>query len=913
MSIKYVTKRDGSKEAYQPTKILKWELWACEGFKEFIDWRDVIVSVTSKLYDCITTEEIQLKLIEECNNRQTWYYSMVAGRLYTSYISKVIYPDGKPSVKDQHLKMIELGIMVDMGYTDEEYEYIEQNVINHKVDFSYSYGQVKQLTSKYSLRNKNTKIIYETPQFIFIRMAMALSRNQKDKLEKVAKFYKFFSEMKINAPTPNYVNLGTPHDGYISCCLYTTDDTIKSIATGDHIAYTMTYMSSGIGGYMGVRSASDPVKNGLIKHMGKLPYFKALAGAVGANTQNGRGGACTTYFSCYDPEVIDIIHLQNPRTPVSKQNRDIHFAMQFNTFFVEKVYNDEQMFLFNAFTAPDLHAAFFKGDYKHFKEVYGRYEQDDNFKKKYISARDVAIQALRQCHEVATLYMFNVDEVNRHTPFKETIYSSNLCLEIVQPTKPYKDIVDLYTPENKDTSGEISLCALAGIMPSMIQTDDEYEEVAYYTLLMIDECIHMNRYVFPHLQTTALSRMNAGVGMIGLAYDLAKKGYKFNSKEGLEYIHLLSERHMYYLIKGSLRLAKERGVASWMDRTKWVEGWLPIDTYKRDIDEVADFKLRYDWEKLREEVVANKGIRNSVLVAYMPTESCLASDTKVVTSQGEMTLESILLLAGKTLEQASLEKESLLGGTWYDLPDPIEVMTRHGHRSVNRVWYNGQTPYSKITLANGDVIRATQGHKFLVSGLRSPHRYVLVSDIDIGDYVSYKDAKHEVVNIEECDADSTHFIDIEVDDLHEYILSTGCVSHNSSKATGLPNGVYPVRDIFLKKTDGSNAIDFVVMESDLYAQNYQIAWDLTAEDMAKVYGVIQKFTDQSISADFYKDRTGNKPLKSSELLLELFYMYKYGVKTRYYTNSKTTKGLTLDSIEMEDDVGQGCAGGFCTL
>lgn len=750
MSIKYVIKRDGTQEKFDVNKILRWELWACEGIKQFIDWKDIIIKTMSNLSDGMSTQDIQLLLIDECNNRKSWYNSIVAGRLYAAYISKHIYHEKTPTIRELHTQLQSIGLLSKLDYTEEEYEELER-VIDHNKDFNLNYLQVYHIVNKYALGDKITKKKFETPQFVFMRMAMALSEDETNKLEKVKKFYKYFSESKINAPTPNYTNLGTNLNGYISCCLYTSDDDSASLAIGDHIAYTMTYMSAGIGGLIQSRSIGDPVKAGLIKHQGKLPYLASVGKAVGAMSQNSRGGSATQYFSCFDPEALDIVYLQNPRTPISKQNRDLHFGFQFNSFFVEKAYRNEDIFTFNKFTAPELYKAFYSGNKELFRELYLQLERDSSFKKKYVNARKLAIDAFKQAHEVATVYFMNVDEANKHTPFKDSIVQSNLCNEIYQPTKPYMDMMDLYSTEKHDR-GEISLCALGGIIPSLIESDEEYEDVAYYTLLMIDKCIHKNQYVFPHLEYTAKSRMNAGVGIIGLAYELAKRGLTYSSKEGLEAIHEIAERHMYFLIKASIQLGKEKGNAEWMHKTKWVDGWLPIDTYNRNIDSVANFSYKYDWEELRTSLIENKGMRNSSLVAHMPTET-------------------------------------------------------------------------------------------------------------------------------------------------------------SSKATGMPNGVYPIRAIYLKKTDASNAIDFTARESDTLESKYEIAWNLTHETQSKVYGVIQKFTDQAISADFYSDRTTEKQLKATRLLEELFCMYKYGHKSRYYTNSKTTESIKLETVEDE----RGCSSGVCTL
>lgn len=748
-----VKKRDGRLENFDFNKMFKWEIWACRGIKDHIDWKGIILDayedIKKENNEVVDSQDIQIKIINQALKRNTWYHQIVAGRLYAAYMMKKLFNGYYPKVKDLHEKLISLGLMRKLNYTDEEYEEIN-SIIDHSKDFELSYFQLKQLYFKYAICNKLTKEIYESPQFIFMRMAMDLSEDETNKMEKVRKFYKYLSEFKISAPTPNYVNLGTHHRGYISCCLYTVSDSAKSLAIGDHIAYTMTYMSAGIGGFLNVRSINDPVKNGLIRHMGKIPYFKSVSSAVNANMQSSRGGACTQYFMCYDPEVLDLIHLQNPRTPLSKQIRDIHFSMQFNDYFVYKVLNDEKIFTFNSYRAPDLVEAFFSGNPVKFKEVYEKYENDPSFVKNYISAREIAFKALRQAHEVATLYFINVDRVNMHTPFKDVIYQSNLCLEIVQPTKPYNEITDLYSNE-KHERGEISLCALAAIVPSNIVDDNEYEECCYYALLMIDKCIDKNEYVFPHLEYTAKARRNAGIGMIGIAYDLAKRNLKYSSEEGKRYIHYLAERHAYYMLKASLRLGKEKGNCDWIHKTKWPDGWTFKDGWINLDKSLLRFELKYDWDQLSMEIKENKGIRNSCLIAYMPTES-------------------------------------------------------------------------------------------------------------------------------------------------------------SSKATGLPNGIYPIRDIYLKKTDASNHVDFVVKESDILKDQYELAWDIDVKDMAEVYGIIQKFTDQAISADFYIDRSKEEELKSSRLMDEFIYFYKYGLKTRYYTNSRTTK-----SIKLEDLNNKGCSSGFCTL
>ena len=619
-TIKFVTKRDGTKENYDPSKILRWELWAAKGIEDKVDWQAGVMKVQKDLYDGINTDQINDLLIKHFISIPSSNCDLVAGRLLSAQNRKKIY-DGKiPTVKEQIENMVSVGLMRPMSYTDEEYQEIE-SFIDHDRDFDLKASQVKQINGKYSLSNRSKGIKYETPQFVAMRMSMALAELEPNRVSMVKRFYNMFSLDKGSAPTPNQTNLGTFQNGYFSCVLYTVADDSDSLAIGDHIAYKMTLKSAGIGGHLNVRSIGDPVKNGAIVHKGKLYYYNAVAGAVHANRQGARGGACTQFFSVYDPEVMTIIHLQNPRTPVDQQNRDLDFAIQYNDFFISKFIHDEEVFLFNVHTAPDLQEAFFESDSRRFAEIYAKYEADPDFKKTYHKARDLMIAALIQSHEVSTLYSANMTEINRHTPFKEPIHSSNLCLEITQPTKPYMNMMDLYTEEHNDRKGEISMCALGAIIPSNINSDDEYEEVCYLQLKMIDKCMELNDYAFPHLKTTVVSRRNAGVGVVGIAHLMAKNKLKYNSQEGYKFMHWLAERHSYFLIKASLRIAKERGVAPWIHKTKWPEGWTPLSTYNRNVDTIADFELRYDWETLSKEIVEFGGIGHSVLVAHMPTES----------------------------------------------------------------------------------------------------------------------------------------------------------------------------------------------------------------------------------------------------------------------------------------------------
>jgi ribonucleoside-diphosphate reductase alpha chain len=638
-----------------------------------------------------------------------------------------------------------------MDYSDEEYEELE-GIINHSLDLKEPHFALHQIRKKYSLQNKVTGKEYESAQFVYMRMAMSLAEDQPShrRLTDAKKWYKYFSQKKLNAPTPNYVNLGTPHKGFASCCVYKTGDNAKSLAIGDHIAYTMTYMSAGIGSFIQTRSLKDPVRGGSIVHQGKLPYFRSLEKAVSANTQNGRGGAATTYFSAYDPEVETIIPLKNPMSTEDKKIRGIDYAMQMNTFFAKKVARNEDIFLFNVKTAPDLTEAMFSGNAELFESLYNKYDSDKSFEKVYIKARDILINEINEGYETGRAYLAWVDEMNRHTPHKDAIYQSNLCLELSQPTQEYMDMLDLYSTEDHGR-GEVSMCSLAGIISANIASQEEYEEVAYYALLMIDKCIHRSHYELPHVGVTAKARMNAGVGLIGTAHYLAKHHVEYGSDEAKRLVHELAEKHAYSVIKASLQLGKELGNAPWIDRTKWGEGWLPIDTYKKSVDNVVDGSLLLDWESLRSQIIDNGGIRNSSLINHMPSES-------------------------------------------------------------------------------------------------------------------------------------------------------------SSKAAATTNGVYPIRQLAILKTDESNTIYWAAPDAEKLAKWYTSAWNVPTKDMVDTYAIIQKFSDQSISADEYRVLEDDETVGTDEIISNYLYMTKMGMKTRYYLNTKTSSSIHNENgVEIVEEDPEDCA------
>lgn len=878
--IEVIVKRNGNKEEFNPKKLNGWGIWASKALGNYVDWSEVVLHVASTLSTEVTSEKLQQALIDFCLSKSSWSYNRMAGRLYAALLYKQLYNDNIPTVKDLFGKMVNEGVMDNKFYTaftDEDYKQLEL-VIDHKRDLNYAHYQINQAVKKYALMNRSASINYETPQFSMLRTAMRMCMNKGvgvERISRIKRHYDQYSKDKVNVPTPYYTNSGTPKNGFQSCCLHHTNNTVGSLSASDHISYMMTVSSAGQGNKVYTQSIGSAVRGGTIIHQGKTPYYRAQVAMINANLQNGRGGAETQSYDVYDPEIESIQKMKNPMTPAARQVRGLDYAMCFNLFFANKAANNELYALFDYKDTEDLYKAMALEDVTVFEKLYGNYIALGKAIK-FVNARDILYGALSEAVETGRHYLTNLTEMNRHTPFKESIFLSNLCVapetqiltdkgykvisdlegedvnvwngkewsevkvvktgenqelikvtlskrvnngefttvvirattyhkwynynkeeirtfqlyenlpltswvdedgnvtevfvdklessevdntycfseskrgmgvfngvltgqcaEISLTTKAYDSVDQLY--EEKE-SGEVAMCSLAGINVGRINSDEEYKEAAWVALDMIHTGITESDYILPQVGFTAKKRMSAGVGIVDLAYAMAKRKLKYSSQEGRDFIHETAESHYWFLLDASLELAKEFGNAEWIGRTKWVDGWLPLDTYNKNINSVVTVENERDWESMRKRIKDNKGHAFSVLAAHMPAES-------------------------------------------------------------------------------------------------------------------------------------------------------------SSIKSGATNSLYPVRDLDLTKSNDTNVVTYVVPESEKFGKHYEIAWDIDVEDMAKVYGIVQKWTDQAISADMWYSAVGSNKISSDDLMRGFFSWIKYGVKTRYYVNTKTAKGIDLNSSE----------------
>jgi len=403
----------------------------------------------------------------------------------------------------------------------------------------------------------------------------------------------------------------TPLRQYASCVLVDVDDTLDSIFTSDMAIGRYVAQRAGIGINAGrIRGINSKIRGGEVAHTGVIPFLKKFEATVRCCTQNGiRGGSATVHFPIWHQEIGDIIVLKNNKGTEDNRVRKLDYSIQISKIFYERFIQDGEITLFSPHDVPGLYDSF---GYPEFDSLYVQYENDPSIPKKTIKAQELILNLLKERAETGRVYIMNIDHCNSHSSFKDKVEMSNLCQEITLPTKPLQHI----DAEN----GEIALCILSAVNVGRVKSDDELENLCDLSVRALDELIDYQQYPIIAAEKGTKARRSLGVGFIGLAHYLAKLGYKYDSQEAWDAVHGLSESFQYYLLKSSNQLAKEKGPCSAFPRTKYADGILPIDTYKKDVDEITSISLEHDWETLRTSIVEH-GIRHSTLSAQMPSES----------------------------------------------------------------------------------------------------------------------------------------------------------------------------------------------------------------------------------------------------------------------------------------------------
>jgi ribonucleoside-diphosphate reductase alpha chain len=619
MSNVRVKKRNGSIEPMNLEKMHVMVERACKDIAG-VSASQVEMQSGIQFYDGITTDEIQEILIKSASDLISLdqpNYQFVAARLLLFSIRKSLY--GKifeiPSLQDHIQRCVESGVYdpaVNDKFSAEEIQEIGK-FLDHDRDLLFTYAGLRQVADKYLVQDRSSGQVYETPQFMYMLIAMTMFAEYpvETRLNYIKRYYDAISRHKINIPTPIMGGVRTPIRQFASCVLVDIDDTLDSIFTSDMAVGRYVAQRAGIGINAGrIRGINSKIRGGEVQHTGVVPFLKKFEATVRCCTQNGiRGGSATVHFPIWHQEIEDILVLKNNKGTEDNRVRKLDYSIQISRLFYERFISGDDISLFSPHDVPNLYDLF---GTEEFDGLYRTYEEDDRIPKKRIPAQELFGQLIKERAETGRIYIMNIDHCNSHSSFLDKVEMSNLCQEITLPTKPLQHI--------DDPNGEIALCILSAINVGKVRSDNELEELCDLTVRALDELIDYQKYPVIAAEQGTKNRRSLGVGYIGLAHYLAKLGFNYDSQEAWDAVHSLSESFQYFLLKASNNLAKEKGKCGYFDRTKYSTGTLPIDTYKKDVDEITNVAYQHDWDSLRNDI-QEFGLRHSTLSAQMPSES----------------------------------------------------------------------------------------------------------------------------------------------------------------------------------------------------------------------------------------------------------------------------------------------------
>ena len=615
-----VIKRDGRKESIHLEKIHLMTYEACEGLSG-VSASQVEMNSGIQFYDGIKTSDIQQILVRSAADLidlESLNYQYVAARLLLFGLRKEVFGQFDYIPLDELIeKNIEKGLY-DPAITKEWYSKkdIEKlnSYIKHKRDFEFTYAGLRQVVDKYLVQDRSSGQVYETPQYMYMMIAATLfaKYSKETRLSLVKRYYDAISTFKINIPTPVMAGVRTPIKQYASCVLVDVDDTLPSIFSSDSAIGYYTAQRAGIGINAGrIRAINSKIRGGEVQHTGVIPFLKKFESTVRCCTQNGvRGGNATVHFPIWHKEIEDIIVLKNNKGTEDNRVRRMDYSIQISRLFYERFINNQDITLFSPHEVPELYKLF--GYNNKFDELYKKYEKDKSIPKKTVPAQELFMNILKERAETGRIYIMNIDHVNEHSSFTDKIYMSNLCQEITLPTDPIQHI--------DDPQGEIALCILSAINVGKLSSLEDLEELCDLAVRALDEIIDHQNYPVKAAEKSTKARRSLGIGYIGLAHYLAKNKVKYDNPAAWQLVNELSEAFQYNLLKSSMNLAKEKGACEAFGQTKYAKGVLPIDTYKKEIDEFISPELNYDWESLRSDI-KSYGLRHSTLSAQMPSES----------------------------------------------------------------------------------------------------------------------------------------------------------------------------------------------------------------------------------------------------------------------------------------------------
>ena len=710
-----VKKRDGRLEPLDIDKIHFVVEEACDGLTG-VSSSQIEINANIQFYDGMSTKDIQQILVRSANDLislETPNYQYAAARLLSYDVRKEAHG------QYEYIPLLKLVLRnIKLGVYDrtivEQYNKSEIKKLNTWIkrdrDLDFTYAGLRQVVDKYLVQDRSSGALYETPQDMYMMIAATLFANypKKTRMSYIKKYYDAVSTFKINIPTPVMAGVRTPIKQYASCVLVDSDDTLPSIFSSDMAIGLYVARRAGIGINAGrIRGINSKIRGGEVQHTGVIPFLKKFEATVRCCTQNGvRGGNATVHFPIWHPEIEDILVLKNNKGTEDNRVRRMDYSIQISKLFYERFINEENITLFSPHEVPGLYDAF--GTDK-FDALYKKYEKDESIPRKTIAAQELFADLLKERAETGRVYIMNIDHSNSHSSFLDKVSMSNLCQEITLPTTPIQGI--------DDDKGEIALCILSAINVGSLKNLDELENLCDLAVRALDEIIDHQDYPVKAAEVSTKARRSLGIGYIGLAHYLAKNGVKYSDKEAWALVDRLSEAFQYYLLRASCDVAMEKGKCDAFDRTKYADGLLPIDHYKKDVDKVVPHKQRMAWESLRKDI-AKYGLRHSTLSAQMPSESSSVVSNETNGIEPPRALLSIKKSKKGPLKQIVPEFQKLKNEytLLWDMPsnegyiNVVAMMQKYFDQAISGNW-----SYNPLQFENNEVPLSAMAQDMLVA------------------------------------------------------------------------------------------------------------------------------------------------------------------------------------------------------
>ena len=626
-----VIKRNGQRE---PLAVEKWQAQVAKVCKGTADVSQSMIEIKAQphFYDGITTKEIDeitlravVDLIDIENNPDIGHpnYQYVAGKQRLSMLRKDVYGSYEPPrLYDIVKKNVSVGLYTPElleWYSEEDWDKLEE-IIDHEKDEQYGYAAIEQLIEKYLVRNRATKEIYETPQVRYMVAAATVFHKEEPnsaRMRYIKEYYNAASDGLFTLATPVLAGLGTPTKQFSSCVLIRSDDDLDSIFASGEMMAKYASKRAGIGLEIGrLRPLGSPIRGGEIMHTGMIPFLKKWFGDLRSCSQGGiRNASATVFYPIWHHQFDDLIVLKNNQGTEETRVRHMDYGVVLSAFFWRRFKNKEDITFFDPNEVPDLYEAFYK-DTQLFEELYVKYEKRKDLRKKTMSAEEVFKSGiLKERTDTGRIYLVFIDNVMSQGPFDpeyHTIYQSNLCCEILLPTRPFKRL--------DDEEGRIALCTLGSINWGAFRNPEDMRRAC--RILQRSLCNILDYQDFLSIQSKLSNDeiQPLGIGITNLAYWHAKRGLRYGDKDALAEVKSWMEHQAYYLTEATVELAKERGPCQHSSHTRYGQGVFPWELRAKGVNELTDFTPELDWESLRSEMKTH-GVRNATLMAIAPVES----------------------------------------------------------------------------------------------------------------------------------------------------------------------------------------------------------------------------------------------------------------------------------------------------